>query len=58
MTLFPAQVSLTKSSLATSKFYNTDTSIQEAYGIARDGPPQQQGYDQDMYYEEEGGEFQ
>lgn len=50
---------ITQMAMRSAQFYNTDASIEEAYGnVLRDGPQQQQGYAQDPYYEEEGGEFQ
>eukprot|EP00804_Cyclotella_cryptica_P010300 CCRYP_012230-RA/>CCRYP_012230-RA protein AED:0.50 eAED:0.48 QI:0/-1/0/1/-1/1/1/0/84 len=30
---------ITEMALRAAKFYNTDTSIEEAYGIRREGPP-------------------
>ncbi|KAL7484381.1 hypothetical protein ACHAW6_010016 [Cyclotella cf. meneghiniana] len=33
---------ITEMALRAAKFYNTDTSIEEAYGIRREGPPRRQ----------------
>ena len=42
---------ITMMAMRASQFYNTDTTLEEAYGIPRDGPPRRQE-------EEEEGDFQ
>lgn len=43
---------ITMAAMRAAQFYNTDASMEEAYGVARDGPPRKREEEQ------EGGDFQ